>query len=81
MQILCSAGPSRPCVHFVGFRDDRFWNALAIFGPPDFIHRKWDHRAQREIAPGDVAVHADGEWDRPPSRFNGADIDEPEPPA
>ena len=36
-------------VHFVGFRDDRYWNACRVFGLPDFIHRRWDKRAAREI--------------------------------
>jgi hypothetical protein len=38
------------CVHFVGFRDDRYWNAVKVFGSPQFIHRGWDLRAQRETA-------------------------------
>jgi hypothetical protein len=45
-------------IHFVGFRDDRYWNAVRVFGLPDFIHRGWDLRAQREIAPEDVVVFA-----------------------
>lgn len=48
------------CVHFVGFRDDRYWSAVKVFGLPDFIHRGWDKRAQREIADGDVVLFADG---------------------
>ena len=50
------------CLHFVGFRKDteRFERAARIFGRPDFVHYKWDVRAQQEIAPGDVAVFAVG---------------------
>ena len=29
------------CVHFIGFRDDRYWNAVRVFGRPHFIHRWW----------------------------------------
>lgn len=47
-------------VHFIGFRDDRYHNAVKVFGQPDFIHRHWDVRAKQEIAEGDVAVFAKG---------------------
>jgi hypothetical protein len=30
--------------HFVGFEDDRVWNALRVFGKPDFWHRLYDQR-------------------------------------
>lgn len=49
----------RSCVHFVGFKDDRYWNAVKVFGFPHFIHPGWDLRAQRDIAPGDVVVFAE----------------------
>ena len=65
------------CVHFVGFRDDRYWSAVRVWGLPDFIHRHWDRRAAREIARGDTVVFATGEWTQEPSRFNAPDIDEP----
>jgi hypothetical protein len=48
-------------VHFVGFKDDRWWNAIKIFGHPDFVHRFWDTRAAVEIMPGDFVVFADGD--------------------
>ena len=48
-----------PAVHFVGFRDDRYWNAVRVFGRPDYIHRGWDRRALREIADGDTVVFAE----------------------
>lgn len=47
-------------VHFIGFRDDRYHNAVKVFGQPDFIHRYWDVRAKQEIAEGDVVVFAKG---------------------
>jgi hypothetical protein len=63
------------CVHFVGFKDDRFWNAVKVFGYPDFIHRKWDARAKfgGERGPDDVFVFAfDGDENSPidPYTFN-----------
>lgn len=48
-------------LHFVGFKDDRYLNAVRVFGRPDFIHRRWDARAVCEVAPGDVVVFADGD--------------------
>ena len=57
-------------VHFVGFRDDRYWNAVGVFGLPDFIHPAWDVYASNDVAPGDTVVFADGEADRPPRSFS-----------
>lgn len=74
-----TANEPRPCVHFVGFRDDRWWNAIRVFGRPDFIHMRWDQRARREIGPDDVVVFATGDETQPPSRFNAPDIIEEEP--
>lgn len=45
-------------IHFVGFKDDRIWNARRVWGEPDFYHRNWDQRAWQEVVPGDVAVFA-----------------------
>ncbi len=47
--------------HFVGFKDDRFLTAVRTFGPPDFIHRFWDHRAVAEVCPGDRVIFAAGD--------------------
>jgi len=47
-------------LHFVGFGDDRYWNAVRVWGLPDFYHRNYDYRAWQEIVEGDVAVFADG---------------------
>jgi hypothetical protein len=45
-------------IHFVGFRDDRYWNAVKVWGLPDFYHRIWDVRAKQEAAPGDIVIFA-----------------------
>lgn len=52
-------------LHFVGFKDDRYWNALRVFGLPDFYHRVWDYRARQEVIAGDVAVFATGTIEEP----------------
>ena len=65
-------------VHFVGFRDDRYWNAVRVWGLPDFIHRGWDLRAQREIADGDVVIFAKGPDDQEPSVRSYTDLTEME---
>lgn len=51
----------------------RYLAAARVFGEPDFLHRKWDNRAQREIADGDVIVFAKGDADQKPSPRNGDD--------
>ncbi len=62
----------RTCIHFVGFKDpryekdERYWRAVAVFGPPDFIHRGWDHRARHEVADGDTIIFAKGDADQTP---------------
>lgn len=54
-------------LHFVGFKDDRVWNARRVWGAPDFWHRIWDVRAYLESgAPDDVIVFATGTIDDPP---------------
>ena len=64
------------CVHYVGFRDDRYWNAFRIFGGPRFIHRRWDRRARRDIGPGDIVIFATGDEHQPIAERNGDDLDE-----
>lgn len=56
-------------MHFVGFKDDRYWNAVKTFGRPDFIHRRWDVRATHEVCEGDMVVFAEGDENSPPSEF------------
>jgi len=60
----------RHALHFVGFRDDRYWNAVRVWGWPDFIHQGWDRRARREIMPGDTIVFAKGDHDQPFNPYN-----------
>lgn len=62
-------------VHFVRFErfDQRYWNAVAVFGPPAFLHRVWDNRARREIEDHDLVVFVRGGSDQPVSPFNGDD--------
>lgn len=60
---------SNPVVHFVGFKDDRFWNAVKVFGYPHFFHRWWDVRAFQEYAPGDTMVFADGDEFGPMNKY------------
>jgi hypothetical protein len=57
----------KAAVHFVRFKpfDQRYWNAVRVFGPPDFMHRRWDHRAQREIADYDTIIYAKGDEAQP----------------
>lgn len=66
-------------VHFIGFRDDRYWNAVKVWGSPHYVHPGWDMRALREVAPGDVLVFADGRWTDPPRRRSFTDYREVEP--
>lgn len=59
-------------VHFVGFRDgDSYRRACMVWGKPDFVHPRWDFRAQRggEWAEGDVRVFATGSDSDPPDPF------------
>ena len=55
--------------HFVGFKDDRYLNAIKTFGRPDFIHRFWDYRARDEVMEGDIVVFASGDEYREPVVF------------
>lgn len=68
--------PSAPSVHYVGFRDDRYWNAYRIFGGPRVIHRRWDFYATRDVGPGDVVIFAQGDETQPLADRNATDIDE-----
>lgn len=68
--------PSPVIVHFVGFRDDRYWNAVKVFGSPHFIHPGWDLRAQRDIGDNDLVIFANGEYDQVPRVRSFNDIDE-----
>ena len=73
---MVEKGEIIPAVHFVGFRDDRYWNAVRVWGRPSFIHRGWDTRALREIAEEDVVIFATGDDSLTPSVRTFNDIDE-----
>lgn len=60
-------------VHFVGFVDDRYWNAVRVWGLPDIVHRVWDHRAVSDVAPGDTVVFAQYSPEDPPREFSWND--------
>lgn len=57
--------PSSACVHFVAFRDERYWSAVKVWGRPDFIHMGGDRRSQREIGSDDIVVFATGDESQP----------------
>lgn len=69
-----------PCLHFVGFRGEEYHNAVRLWGKPDFYHRVWDHRAQREIADCDTVVFAKYDPGKP-SPFNYDDSNQDDDPA
>lgn len=56
---------TKACMHFVGFKDERVFGAVRVFGQPDFWHRTWDNRAKSMIFPdeGDFVVFADVDED------------------
>lgn len=56
-------------LHFVGFKDERYWSAIKVFGRPDFVHRYWDWRCVADIDDGDMVVFADGDETMPVRRF------------
>jgi hypothetical protein len=71
----------KPAVHFVGFRDDRYWNAVKVFGLPDFVHLVWDLRAQADMADCDTVVFAKFDPDQPPTHFCHDDSNQADDPA
>ena len=65
-----------PLVHFVRFdnlHDQHFWNAVRVFGHPDYLHRFWDRRALREIDRDDIVLFAKGDADQPFHPFTADD--------
>ena len=46
------------CVHFVGFTEEQRRRWRCVFGKPEYVHDKWDVRAEQEYQPGDVVVYA-----------------------
>jgi hypothetical protein len=57
-------------MHFVGFKDNRWFNAVRVFGKPDFIHRRWDYRAVSEVCDGDTVIFADGDEHSPIDQYS-----------
>ncbi|WP_244476780.1 MULTISPECIES: hypothetical protein [unclassified Methylobacterium] len=72
------SGGARPprCVHYVGFRDDRYQNAYRVFGGPRVIHRRWDFYATRDVGPDDVVIFAEGDETQAMATRNATDLDE-----
>jgi hypothetical protein len=60
-------------VRFAGLHCQRYANAARVFGEPAMMHRRWDRRALRDVAPGDVVVFAKGEADQSMVEHNGDD--------
>ena len=54
----------------------RLLECVRIWGRPGFIHIGWDRRAQREIAPGNTVVFADGDVDQSPAERDFSDTTE-----
>jgi hypothetical protein len=50
----------KSAMHFVGFKDEDFHRAIAVFGTPDFIHRHNDGRFRSMVVEDDVVVFANG---------------------
>lgn len=60
-------------LHFVGFKDDSYNNAVKVWGKPIFIHRYWDVRASQDVQPGDTVVFANSkDWNNlnTPNKFS-----------
>lgn len=60
-------------LHFVGFKDDRMWSAIRVFGKPDFWHRIYDQRAVVEIFEDDKVLFANGDETQPVREFTHDD--------
>lgn len=69
-----------PCLHFCGFSDPQeYWNAVRVFGKPDFVHQYLDYRAVGDFAPGDTVVLAGFRTTPCPHSFD--DSNQPDDPA
>lgn len=79
MKSISSPPAIERAVHFIGFRGEEYWAAVKAFGRPDFIHRRWDLRAKRELHPDDLVVFATGDENQEPSRISGDDLTELKP--
>ena len=47
-------------MHFVAMTPDQVRAATEVFGPPHYLHDRWDVRAEQEHDDGDVVVYANG---------------------
>ena len=56
-------------VHFVGFRDDRYWNAVRVWGVPDMVHEAWDRYAADDTGHDATVIFAEGEGNQKPRSF------------
>lgn len=75
--------PAPRLTHFVGFKegDQRYWNAVRVWGHPAFWHRGWDLRARRDVAEGDTVVMEHHDHDAAPRRHSYDDSNEDHDPA
>ena len=71
---MADVPPIKPALHFVGFRDERYWNAVRIWGRPDFVHITYDRYATHDMAAGDTVIFAKGDWSQEPRSFGGPDV-------
>ena len=64
--------PATGIVHFVNWTNpEQYWNAVRIWGKPDFVHRYWDSRVKGgEYHPNDTLIF-----------FTGTESDTPRDPA
>jgi len=46
------------CVHFVAFTPEQERRWRCVFGEPDYVHERWDARAEQEHDDGDVVIYA-----------------------
>jgi hypothetical protein len=72
--VMTQSQPHKPALHFVGFRDDRYWNAVRVWGKPDFVHITFDRYATHDMLPADTVVFAKGDWQQTPKSFGGPDV-------
>ena len=62
-------------IHFVGFRGEEYWAAVKVWGKPDFFHRGFDYRMNREIDfSKDTVVFAKGCEQKGQQRYSYPDI-------
>jgi hypothetical protein len=61
-------------IHFVGFRKDQeYWNAVSIWGKPDFIHLIHDHRLYGDLGDQDILILGSKGTDKPDPKYSWQD--------